>query len=126
MNTMNRRYSTERRIYCYDCEAAGPAAPTVGEARDLAAGKGWLTGKRSGRVASTDWQSDYCPDCAPKHPRIYCQHKRGKTCDSRAVVAAYRPGEPETKVYGCGHHGWVLLNELMYSGQPVMVEQLPE
>lgn len=119
-------------LTCAQCGRTSSPAGRAGEARDLAAGEGWLTA-RIGSKLVPGWEEDYCPSCAPDHPRFYCAGTPvGKetndgpagTCNRKAVVMFSREGV-DVKVYACGSHAWILQKEMLQARNGKVICELP-
>jgi hypothetical protein len=109
-------------LICFDCGTTGPHAERMPQARVLAEQKGWLTG-RKGAERVPGWDADFCPACAPQHPRHYCSGDR-VYCDHRSIYTITR--EKDGKVlYACGSHATVLLRSMVMGGNKVEIEETP-
>lgn len=98
-------------VVCGDCGTEGPEAGSVGEARELAASKGWLI---TGKTVLVD---DYCPNCRVNHQLHPCavSHDYSKT-PSVALYVITPQGREQDAVYTCGMHVTQLMKEILAGG----------
>ena len=82
-------------LACGDCGKLSPPGTTVKDTAAKAEAEGWVLGYHGYGVSNRKvpgWEDDYCPECATRHERIYCQGmKKSKNgiqvnapCDSKA------------------------------------------
>lgn len=111
-----------QHLICSGCGTPGPGAERMPRARELAGLAGWQLAKRSPHV-SGDWAADFCPECALKHPRIFCTGVRKRPCTHPALVTITR--EDGTTVHACGSHHTVLAMEMIRGGRQATIKETP-
>lgn len=108
-------------LTCRGCGRTSTPAVRAAETRVLAEADGWLVGQ-IGHKRVAGWEDDYCPACAPDHPRYHCEGpaigpQEGTLCDRKALVMISRAGaNGQTRVFACGSHAWVLEKEMLSAG----------